>query len=107
MINISGLWPGLVSGGEQGPEGAAGGDEQGTPQASRQVYEEVKGQYHIHDRANENLEKKAQNCMVASALVAALIVTAAMAHEAGRLVLESYVSYMAVVPVDMIHRPPL
>lgn len=74
-------------------------DGQGTLQASRQVYEAVKGQYHVHDRANENLEKKAQNCMVASALVATLLVTTAVAHEAGSLVWGSYVSYIVIAPV--------
>ena len=94
------MWPTFVVKGKHKPKkAAAGGEGQGTLQASRQVYEAVKGQYHIHDRANEHLEKKAQNCMVASALVATLLVTTAVAHEAGSLVWGSYVSYIVIAPV--------
>ena len=97
------MWLGPVGGGKDKPEGTAetpaGGDGQSTLQASRQVYEAVKGQYYVHDRANENLEKKAQNCMVASALVATLLVTAAMAYEAGRLVWDSFVLNAAIASV--------
>ena len=90
-----------MGGGKRKPKDSAapaGGGEQGALQVSRQVYKEVKGQYHIHDRANENLEKKAQNYMVASALVSTLLVTLATAH-VGRPIWDSPVPYLAIVPV--------
>lgn len=100
-INISRLRPGCMGGGKHKPKDSAapaGGGGQDALQASRQAYKEVKSQYHIHDRANENLEKKAQNYMVASALVTTLLVTLATAH-VGRPIWVSPVPYLAIVPV--------
>lgn len=46
---------------------------------SKQIYDEVQCQFKFHDDANTNLEKKAQNMMIASALVAALFASVSMA----------------------------
>lgn len=56
-------------------------DPENRLQASRRVYEEVQYAFQLHDSANENLEKKAQNLMIASALVAALFASATVAHD--------------------------
>lgn len=83
-------------------EAARGGDGQGAPQASRQVYEAVQDQYHIHDNANEHIEKKARSCMLASALVATLLVIAATAREAGDSALDAIVPYLVIAAVTVL-----
>ena len=72
-------------------------DQQGRTHVSKQLYEEIQQQYRLHDTANENLEKKAQNLMIASALVAALFASLTSAHEAGQLLWGPSGLYMAVV----------
>ena len=64
------------------PAGRAGQDP---PPVSRRVYEEVKDQFRIHDSANVNMGKKAQNLMIVLALVTTLLVTVATAYDTDRL----------------------
>lgn len=69
-------------------------------QVARQVYEEVQRQFRIHDDANVSLEKKAQNLMIASALVATLFATVTVARDAGLQFWAFAEWYAAIVPVS-------
>lgn len=68
-------------------------------QVARQIYEEMQREFRIHDDANESLEKKAQNLMIASALVATLFATVTVAGDAG-LQLWALEWYAPIVPVS-------
>ena len=56
-----------------------GPDHAKRTKASKQIYDEVQRGFKFHDDANTSLEKKAQNMMIASALVAALFASVSMA----------------------------
>lgn len=77
------------------PEGQAG---RSPLPALRLLYEETRREYRNHDRANENLEKKAQSLMIATALVLALFVNVAV-HETFRPLWESYAVLWAIIPM--------
>lgn len=70
--------------GPKEPAGREYSEPENRLQASRRIYEEVQYAFQLHDNANENLEKKAQNLMIASALVAALFASATVAGDAFR-----------------------
>ena len=69
-------------------------------QVARQVYEEVQREFRIHDDANGSLEKKAQNLMIASALVATLFATVTVASDTGLQLWAFSEWYAAIVPVS-------
>ena len=46
---------------------------------SGQIYDEIQSQFRFHDNANTSLEKKAQNLMITSALVATLFASVSIA----------------------------
>lgn len=81
-------------------------DSQVRLQTSRQAYNEMQRQFQIYDGANENLEKKAQNVMIASALLATLFVTVATTQVAQRLWGDSWayvaIGHLSVVSVAII-----
>ena len=56
-----------------------GPDREERTRVSKQIYDEVQCQFKFHDDANTSLEKKAQNLMIASALVATLFASVSMA----------------------------
>ena len=54
-------------------------DPEKRTEVSRQIYDEVRLQFRFHDDANTSLDKKAQNLMIASALVATLFASVSIA----------------------------
>ena len=81
-INVWELRPGRVDGpdheSEKREEGK-GPDRAERAKVSKQIYDEVQRGFKFHDDANTSLEKKAQNLMIASALVATLFVSVPIA----------------------------
>lgn len=69
-------------------------------QVARHLYEEVQRQFRIHDDANINLEKKAQNLMIASALVATLFASVTVTHDSVLQLWGLLGWYIAIVPVS-------
>lgn len=57
---------------------------------SREIYGEVQRQFRFHDDANTNLEKKAQNVLIASALVGTLLFSVATAAAMAGLLREAW-----------------
>ena len=81
-INVRVLRPGRVDGPDRGAEkpGEAKTPDRGKrSKVPGQIYDEIQRQFRFHDDANTSLEKKAQNLMIASALVATLFATVSMA----------------------------
>lgn len=81
-INVRALRPGHVDGPDRGAEepGEAQAPDRGKrSKVSGQIYDEIQRQFRFHDDANTTLEKKAQNLMITSALVATLFTSVYMA----------------------------
>lgn len=57
---------------------------------SREIYGEVQRQFRFHDDTNTNLEKKAQNVLIASALVGTLLFSVATAAAMADLLREAW-----------------
>ena len=84
-INVRVLLSGRVGGPDRGaekPEEAKAPDRGKRSKVPGQIYDEIQRQFRFHDDANTSLEKKAQNLMIASALVATLFATVSMAGAA-------------------------
>ena len=76
------LRSGLVNGPDRESEKQGEGngpDREERTKVSKQIYDEVQSQFRFHDDANTSLEKKAQNLMIASALIATLFVSVPIA----------------------------
>lgn len=61
------------------PKEGRGPDREECTKVPKQIYDEVQRGFKFHDTANTSLEKKAQNLMIASALVATLFVSVPIA----------------------------
>ena len=76
-----------------------GPDRTERTKVSKQIYDEVQRGFKFHDDANTSLEKKAQNLMIASALVATLFASVSMADAT---CCPSPDSWRAVMPVAFL-----